>query len=42
MLPFRHPACDYQHLAELLAGLHFIVTAMLTAHRFVTLTIQSA
>lgn len=39
---FRRLARDYERLAETLAGLHFVAFAMLMAHRFVTLMVQSA
>jgi len=42
MARFRRLARDYERLAETLAGLHFVAFAMLMAHRFVTLMVQSA
>lgn len=42
MARFRRLARDYERLAETLAGLHFVAFAMLMAHRFITLMVQSA
>jgi transposase len=42
MARFRRLARDYERLAETLAGLHFIAFAMLMAHRFIVLMVQSA
>ena len=39
---FRRLARDYERLAETPAGLHFVAFAVLMAHRFVTLKVQSA
>jgi transposase len=42
MARFRRLARDYERLAQMLVGLHFIAFAMLLAHRFVTFMVQSA
>ena len=42
MARFRRLACDYERLAETLAGLHFVAFAMLMAHRFIAFMVQSA
>ncbi len=39
---FRRLARDYERLAEILVGLHFVAFAMLMAHRFVTFMVQNA
>jgi len=33
---------DYERLAEMLVGLHFVAFAMSSAHRFVTFMVQGA
>jgi hypothetical protein len=35
-------ARDYERLAEMLAGLHFVAFAILMAHRFITFMVQNA
>jgi transposase len=42
MARFRRLARDYERLSETLVGLHFVAFAILLAHRFVTLMVQSA
>jgi transposase len=42
MARFRRLARDYERLAEILAGLHFVAFAILLVHRFVTFMVQSA
>jgi len=42
MARFRRLARDYERLLETLVSLHFVAFAMLLAHRFVTLMVQSA
>jgi transposase len=42
MARFRRLARDYERLSETLAGLHFVAFAMLMAHRFVTVMVQSS
>jgi len=42
MARFRRLARDYERLAETLVGLHFVASAMLMAHRFVTFMVQNA
>jgi transposase len=39
---FRRLVRDYERLAETLAGLHFVASAILMAHRFVSFMVQSA
>jgi transposase len=39
---FRHLARDYERLPETLAGVHFLVFAILMLTRFVVLMVQSA
>ena len=41
MARFRRLVRDYEHL-ETLVGLHFVASAMLLAHRFVSCTVQSS
>ena len=42
MARFRRLARDYERLSETLAALHFVAFAILLAHRFVTLMVQSS
>jgi transposase len=42
MTRFRRLVRDYERLAEMLAGLHFVAFAMMLAHRFVTFMLQNA
>ena len=42
MARFRRLARDYERLDKTLAGFHFLASAFLMAHRFVTIMAQSA
>ena len=39
---FRRLVRDYERLAEMLVGLHFVAFAMSLVHRFVTFMVQNA
>jgi transposase len=42
MTRFRRLVRDYERVAATLAGLHFVAFAILLAHRFVALIVQSS
>ncbi|MGQ9829151.1 MAG: transposase, partial [Roseiflexus sp.] len=42
MTRFRRLVRDYERVAETLARLHFVAFAILLAHRFVSLMVQSS